>query len=167
MEPFWRIPVCRCSNSVNSLLEVLCWKVSYLFILISRLLADPSHTALLWGCLGVSLYHWESTHPFLFSIIRGRESLTSVWCSEGLTWVPLIGVCPCCIQLLNRWGWAKPPAPDSGLGRLGSQSCLHSLNCHQNFGIGGWPSVVTCPLTAGLRPLESSAKLPWIDDLQT
>lgn len=54
----------------------------------------------------------------------------------------------------------NPPAQDSGLGRLGSQSSLHSLNCHQGFSIGGWPSVVTCPLTAGLRPLESSAKLP-------
>lgn len=119
MEPSWRISVHRCCNSVNSLLEVICWKVSYLFILISRLLADPSHTALLWGCLGVSLYHWESTQPFLISIITGRESLTSVWCSEGLTWAPLVRVCPCCIQLLNRWGWAKPPGTGFRLGQAG------------------------------------------------
>lgn len=93
MEPSCRISVHRCRDSLNSLLEVICWKVSYFFIVISRLLADPSHTALLWGCLGVSLYHWESTEPFLISLIRGRESLTSVWCSEGLTWVPLPHQC--------------------------------------------------------------------------
>lgn len=102
----------------------------------------------------------ESTQPFLISIIRGRESLTSVWCSEGLTWVPLIRSARAVSSCSTDGAEPNPPAQDSGLARLGSQSSLHSLNCHQGFSIGGGPSVVTCALAAGLRPLESSAKLP-------
>jgi len=54
--------------------------VSFVFILISQLLADPSNTALSRGYPGITLYHWESSQPFLNSIIiTYRERLTSLY----------------------------------------------------------------------------------------
>lgn len=164
MEPSWRISVHSCCNSVNSLL-IICWKVLLVYPhqALSRFPhTQPSSGAVYgWACTTgnpLSLFwspNQRQTEPDLCVVLRGTDLGTSHQCQPVLyPAAQQMGLSQTLQHGIQAWaGWAV--------------RALLSLNCHQGFSIGGWPSVVTCPLTAVLRPLESSAKLPWIDDLQT
>lgn len=170
IEPSWRISVHRCWNSVNLLLEV---------ILLKSILPVYSYQQALSRSLTHSPPPWLSrNNPVSLGIYsafshfcnnqRQRETDLSI-CGAQRDWPRyLSSVSNRAVSSCLTDGSETIP-PGHGIqawARLVSQSSLHLLNCHQGFSIGGWPSVVTCPLTAGLRPLESSAKLPLIDDLQ-